>query len=232
MFVGLVDPALAQTYEVTAEANLESTEKPAVVSLPLPDYPTKVKSVLLKGQVRVAVYVNHEGKVASTGAVKGPGAVCDAVTDPIVMEMRKAAAEAAGKAVFTPTSYGSTGWINYDFQLLEKLPSKSEGARINLKDVSEDAPSTVGHGPLNHKAIHLAKPYFPAAAKAVRATGQVPVQILIDTDGSVFSAEATGGHPLLRASAVAAACGSKFSPTLLSGKPVRVEGIISYNFVP
>jgi hypothetical protein len=36
----------------------------------------------------------------------------------------------------------------------------------------------------------------------------------------------------LRAAAASAARGAKFSPTLLSGQPVKVSGVITYNFVP
>jgi len=55
---------------------------------------------------------------------------------------------------------------------------------------------------------------------------------LIDETGKVVSASAAGGHPLLQAAAVSAARGARFSPTLLSGQPVKVSGIITYNFVP
>jgi protein TonB len=78
----------------------------------------------------------------------------------------------------------------------------------------------------------LPKPAYPAAAKAVRASGSVSVQVLISESGSVISASAVSGHPLLRAAAVSAARGARFSPTLLSGQPVKVSGVITYNFVP
>jgi protein TonB len=58
------------------------------------------------------------------------------------------------------------------------------------------------------------------------------MQVLIDEEGNIFSAEAVNGHPLLRFSARQAACRAKFAPTLLSGSPVKVSGIITYNFVP
>jgi outer membrane biosynthesis protein TonB len=54
---------------------------------------------------------------------------------------------------------------------------------------------------------------------------------VIDEDGNVIASEAVGGHPLLRAAAVDAAKEAKFAPTLLSGQPVRVKGIVVYNFV-
>lgn len=93
-------------------------------------------------------------------------------------------------------------------------------------------PKTVSGGVLNGKATSLPKPNYPAAAKAVRAGGAVSVQVLISESGSVISATAVSGHPLLRAAAVQAAQGAHFSPTLLSGQPVKVSGVITYNFVP
>jgi TonB family protein len=87
-------------------------------------------------------------------------------------------------------------------------------------------------GVLNGKAANLVKPPYPAAARAVRASGAVNVQVTIDEQGNVIRASAISGHPLLRAAAVQAARASTFLPTLLEGKPVKVTGIIVYNFVP
>jgi protein TonB len=67
-------------------------------------------------------------------------------------------------------------------------------------------------------------------AKAARASGTVVVQITVDESGGVISAAAVSGHPLLRQAAVAAARQARFSPTLLSGQPVKVTGTITYNF--
>ncbi len=93
-------------------------------------------------------------------------------------------------------------------------------------------PKMVSQGVLNGKATSLPKPAYPAAAKAVRAGGAVSVQVVISEGGSVISASAVSGHPLLRAAAESAARGARFSPTLLSGQPVKVSGVITYNFVP
>lgn len=93
-------------------------------------------------------------------------------------------------------------------------------------------PRTVSGGVMNGKATSLPKPPYPAAARAVRAGGAVSVQVLIDEQGRVVSASAVSGHPLLRAAAEGAARGARFSPTLLSGQPVKVSGVITYNFVP
>lgn len=89
----------------------------------------------------------------------------------------------------------------------------------------------ISGGVLNGKARSLPKPPYPPAARAVRADGAVQVQVVIDEAGNVISASAVSGHPLLRQAAAQAARGAKFSPTMLSGQPVKVQGIITYNFV-
>ncbi len=93
-------------------------------------------------------------------------------------------------------------------------------------------PKIISGGVVNGKATNLVKPPYPAAARAVRASGAVNVQVTIDENGNVISASAVSGHPLLRGAAVSAARSSKFSPTLLSGQPVKVTGVIVYNFQP
>jgi protein TonB len=89
----------------------------------------------------------------------------------------------------------------------------------------------ISGGVLNGKAISLPKPAYPPIARQAHASGTVVVQVTIDENGSVVSAVAVSGHPLLRAVAAAAARGARFSPTKLSGQPVKVTGVITYNFV-
>lgn len=89
----------------------------------------------------------------------------------------------------------------------------------------------ISGGVLNGKAISKPQPAYPPIAKAARASGTVTVQVTVDEEGRVISARAAGGHPLLQQAAVAAARQARFSPTLLSGQPVKVNGVITYNFV-
>jgi protein TonB len=89
----------------------------------------------------------------------------------------------------------------------------------------------VSGGVLNGKAISKPQPAYPPIAKAARASGTVTVQIVVDESGRVIQASAVSGHPLLQQAAVAAARQARFSPTLLSGQPVKVSGVITYNFV-
>lgn len=86
-------------------------------------------------------------------------------------------------------------------------------------------------GPVAGRAISLPQPTYPALAKTAGIQGQVNVEILIDEAGRVLSAHATGGHPLLRLEAEKAAYRARFTPTLLQNEPVKVKGVITFNFI-
>lgn len=90
--------------------------------------------------------------------------------------------------------------------------------------------TVVSGGVLTGRAISRPDPVYPPAARAVRASGPVTVQILVDERGSVISATAVSGHPLLRPAAVAAIRRWRFTPTQLSGQPVRTNGTVTVNF--
>ncbi len=94
----------------------------------------------------------------------------------------------------------------------------------------EPPKAPVSRGVLNGKAKSLPKPNYPATARTVGAQGEVVVQVTIDEAGKVISANAIRGHILLRAEAERAARNARFSPTLLSDVPVKVTGVITYNF--
>ena len=88
----------------------------------------------------------------------------------------------------------------------------------------------VNVGTVNGRARSLPVPSYPSSARSAKATGRVNVAVVIDRNGNVVSARAVSGHPLLRASAVAAARRSKFRPVVVNGRTVRARGTIQYNF--
>jgi TonB family protein len=74
-------------------------------------------------------------------------------------------------------------------------------------------------------------PRYPPEAKAARVGGTVTVQAVVGEDGKVLTARAVSGPKPLRAASVEAACRSAYAPTFVSGRPVKVAGTITYNFV-
>ena len=88
----------------------------------------------------------------------------------------------------------------------------------------------INGGILNGKAVSKPAPEYPAIARAARASGTVVVRITVDKSGRVSEAEAESGHPLLQQAAASAVRQWRFTPTLLSGQPVRVTGKVTVNF--
>lgn len=86
-------------------------------------------------------------------------------------------------------------------------------------------------GVLNGKALSLPIPSYPTEARSAHVSGTVAVKVIIDEKGRVISSRAVSGHQLLRFDCEEAGKRARFSPTMLCGKPVKVTGIITYNFV-
>jgi TonB family protein len=101
----------------------------------------------------------------------------------------------------------------------------------NPSPEAEEMARVVSGGVLNGRALSKPPPRYPPEAKSARAQGTVTVQITVNERGSVILARAISGHMLLRPAGEEAARQAKFTPTLLCGKPVKVTGVITYNFV-
>ncbi|MET0625278.1 MAG: TonB family protein [Pyrinomonadaceae bacterium] len=118
----------------------------------------------------------------------------------------------------------------YTFTTRTEMPPPAGSPKRECK--TGLSPQVLEGGILNGRARSLPTPVYPVTAKAARVSGSVPVRVLVDVDGSVTSAQAVGGPKLLREAAEDAAREAVFAPTLLSGNPVKVGGVINYNFLP
>lgn len=118
--------------------------------------------------------------------------------------------------------------------VLPHPPSEAGGIPGGVKGL-ETAPLPpnivrVSGGVLRGKAIRKPQPSYPGMAKAAGVEGAVAVEVTVDESGTVYSARAISGHPLLRDAAVTAARGWTFKPTLRQGKRVMVIGTITFDF--
>jgi TonB family protein len=112
--------------------------------------------------------------------------------------------------------------------------NSSTPGRVSLANDGE-APAPrilrpVSGGVLNGKALSLPVPVYPQIAMRARTIGKVEVEVIVDENGKVISAQAVSGPAPLREAAVDAAKRARFSATKLSGAPVKVVGLINYNF--
>lgn len=129
----------------------------------------------------------------------------------------------AGTPAGPGTPFGSSGQV---------VPSRQV---VTMKEPPPAAeppkpPKIISKGVITGQATSLPQPAYPPLAKQMRIQGKVSVQVLIDEQGRVISATAVDGHAFLAPAAQKAALQARFRPTLLSDQPVKVSGVITYDF--
>lgn len=152
-------------------------------------------------------------------------------------------AEAMGDLPKHVTIYDPVAGTTYMLNPKDKTASKMGTVmirRVEGKPTTNVAPKTetnatphtqrVSGGVLQGNAIKKVQPPYPEAAKAAGAEGSVQIAITVNENGEVTSTQAVNGHPLLKESALDAARQWKFKQTELNGQPVKVQGILTFNF--
>jgi len=200
------------------------------MSLPKPIYPDEARLAKVGGAVLVDVIIDEGGNVISAKRVSRLKKEGDSpeITERARLQalLDEAVENAAMQAVFPPTRINSNP-VKVSGRLVYNFVADEDEA----KSTSGNGSKPINGGILNGKAISLPKPAYPPAAAAVNAEGPVIVGVTIDENGQVIFARAVSGHPLLQAAAVEAAKLATFSPTRLNDVPVKVSGVITYNFV-
>jgi hypothetical protein len=212
---------------VTDSASAQSWDDPfpELESVPKISIPDIALEAGIRGGVGVRVQVDREGNVSRVEEVYGPGSICRSVTRADVVAIRSAASEAAKQAKFKPRKKNQKDWAWIEFQI-PGAGEKTSGEKLERFVLSPKTPE------LRDKIMSLPKPAYPPAARVLKASGPVSVELLVDEDGNVFSSSALSGHPLLRAAGTQSGCSAKFHPLIVDGKPSKSIWIITYNFVP
>lgn len=127
------------------------------------------------------------------------------------------------------------GLLYYDGKSDSKTAELEERISKLFVAITASAPpgtKEVAGGVLNGRAIFKPQPEYPLIALQGRIQGIVTVQVTLDEMGKVIEAKAISSpdRSLAHASEVAAR-GARFTPTLLSGVPVKVTGIITYRYI-
>jgi len=79
-------------------------------------------------------------------------------------------------------------------------------------------------------ATQTTEPIYPPLAKVAWVHGKVSVEVVVDEDGRVISANSKSGHPLLRSAAETAASCWTFCPAVARSRPAKVTGILVFKF--
>ena len=116
--------------------------------------------------------------------------------------------------------------------LLHKIGDEDKARDVQTRALLPDAKSPPATGSvIKGKAISIPQPLYPQEAKRARVSGRVSVQVVVDEKGKVTRACAIKGSALLMRAAELAAYQAVFTASQLDGQPVKVTGIIEYNFV-
>ena len=148
-----------------------------------------------------------------------PPAPANAVEAPYVSDPLTTSSSTSTCDTCTGTDPHATAVVEKPQPTPEPTPMKPVGP--------EHVPSVV----LVSKIVSLPKPNYPLMAKQIKVQGSVNVQILVSESGNVISARAVNGHPMLVNAAEDAAKRARFTPTMLNGVPVKITGVITYNFL-
>ncbi len=116
-----------------------------------------------------------------------------------------------------------------------RITDADDGGEID--DATKQQPTTtpltkneIRNASLNSKAIELPKPVYPEAAQRAGIHGTVKVSVTVDERGNVSDAEAVEGPKELREAAVEAAKRARFEPTRVHGAPIKIDGVLTYEF--
>lgn len=117
------------------------------------------------------------------------------------------------------------------------VPDVPKQDNVSAKTDAQPAPAIVeadasplAVGSLIGYATKQTAAIYPAAAKSIRASGIVKVEVMINEAGEVAAVEKASGPPLLQTAAKDAIRKWKFRPFTRGGQPVRATGFVNFNF--
>lgn len=201
----------------TVETDIESDDKD-VIGTPINSVkPQNVDCNCEFGgnsSVLVEAKIDEQGNVSEAKSVSG---------HPILKTVSE---KAALNTKFLPTNIKAKILIKYNFESSGKWTAKFSDIEIKKVEIVTDEEINLG------KPINLPKSGFPSTFNGkVEKNSNVLVEIEIDENGNVISANAISGHPILRAMSVASARHSKFSRTTISDVPVKTKALLTYEYI-
>ena len=117
------------------------------------------------------------------------------------------------------------------------IPSAPQTAKEDPKPPAEtpktDVPKSgdpIDVGSLVAYATRQTQPVYPPAARTMRTTGIVKVEVTVNETGDVSDVQKTSGPPMLQNAAKDAIKKWKFKPFVRDGQPVKANGFVSFNF--
>jgi hypothetical protein len=119
----------------------------------------------------------------------------------------------------------------------EKSEAEKVEARANhilYSDLAKQ-PEPIGlpHDVFSCKLISNPRPDFIPIVRMRRSSGSIKMDVAVETDeaGNITAARFISGDPAFKSVAEKAALSAKLRPTIVDGRAVKVEGVISHQFM-
>lgn len=162
-----------------------------------------------------------------TAEAKPSDTLVAVASKPVVTETAKPEPQKSSDQVKTPEP---TDKEETSKPLVAQIPQREivQGPKPEADAVKEDGPIEVGS--LLAYATKQTAPVYPPAAKSMRASGVVRVEVTVDENGQVSEVQKTSGPPMLQTAAKDAIRKWRFKPFVRDGQPVRAVGFVNFNF--
>ncbi len=104
----------------------------------------------------------------------------------------------------------------------------NDNAAAKTETAADGSPLNVGS--LVNFATSQARPVYPPAARNMRMTGIVKVEVVVNENGEVAEVQNATGPSMLQRAASDAVKKWKFKPFVRAGQPVKASGFVNFNF--
>lgn len=185
----------------------------------------------IDGRIKISLDVDEKGDVKDAEIIAGPIYPCDKTPKAELETFKDLAVKNAKTFRFMPATRNfKPVKSNIILTVIVGNAYKAtlEGREVDPTKLKKS--DYIDGDVINGRALSLPRPSWPVGGGNVQS--QVVVDVLIGLDGKIVAAGTISGSPVFHKSARGAACDARFSPTLVSGRPVFVSGRIVYNFVP
>lgn len=115
-------------------------------------------------------------------------------------------------------------------RIIAGATQQTEDANKVKATTSSQPAGPIAVGSLLPYAERQSAPIYPPAARSMRSTGIVRVEVTVDENGNVSEVKNSSGPTLLQASAKDAIRKWKFRPILVEGQAVKATGFVNFNF--
>jgi len=169
-----------------------------------------------------------------------------AINNPAPQNASTTLNNASTPPVFKPVTTDNTSNKTSDQpkQIQQQSASESQQTRVienkpnvqaPMQTVAKNVDVSTASGPMDvgsliAYATKQQAPIYPPAARSMRATGIVKVEVTVDETGEVAEVQKTSGPTLLQTAAKDAIRKWRFKPFTRDGLPVKAVGFVNFNF--